>query len=560
MMKQLLLSTLFVVTAGIAGDAYGACSRPITLAGTLQQLEQPQAGTTPPEESCLCSLIATLKGHDAASVVTSYAQLFPVHDTLLICAFQHPVLRKNTAVRTSLLRSWKQTHRSLNALFLAYRQSGATGRMDTLLRILDENHSLGEYQLLQWIETKEVLDDFAPMPALFYRIITGRPQLRPLALNRFEQLLAGASASLTDSLLQQFADQIAAAPHADSTGLRRWIIDQYGRRQLHDRQITAILTLEEDPALRCPLLLAAGHTCIGNRAYGAALAAGKTLLHQHCSKELAQQAAVLLSTAYRAMDKPDSAAVWLEKSGLETTIRQREAIELYLSLGNLKKASVQLSKLPPSITRDTLLIKLQLFSDSLAAARRLITDPSTRLARNQALHSLWQFRVLLFCGATDSAAALLGTIGTGIAPAERSRLQEYRYWLLRLADTPETLAKFIRIEYTLYKGDPKKAAAQFCGSVDTAAEDWRIGLRIARAFIDITEYGEAVATLRCAPATGEPEYLYFLADALVRHHAYQEARPLLERLVLDFPADQFTTRARVLLAGIPKKKTEQTSP
>ena len=192
-----------------------------------------------------------------------------------------------------------------------------------------------------------------------------------------------------------------------------------------------------------------------------------------------------------------------------------------------------------------------LFSDSLHAARRLAFDERTVLAQAPYPRLEWRFRTSLFCGVTDTCLRLLDSLTSAAPSAEITRIQEYRYWLLRLDDTPPALAKFIQIEYTLYKGDRELAARQLCESRRDPKNDWRIGMRIARQQLDRSESAAAIATLRCAPAESEPEYLYSLADALFHDREYNGARELLRRLVLDYPADQYTIRARLLLARIP---------
>ncbi|MBN1759225.1 MAG: hypothetical protein JW863_12945, partial [Chitinispirillaceae bacterium] len=370
-----------------------ACAKEQTISEIMDAIEKNGSVNSRPDAACICSVLNRADDNDAAALITTYTKHVPVSDTLLFCAFRHPRLHSGTIWQT-LLNGWKKAHPALGKVTEEYRRTGAIPRLDTLLRILDSERALGAYQLLQWIEVKEVLDDMAPVPALFYRILQQRPQLKPLALNRFEQLLDGLDKARTDSLLQRFAAEATTDPRTVPADLHRWIIGQYGRKHLYTRELAMAQSIDVPPAARCSLLLLIGHSCMATGSYSAAIAAGKALLRHPCDSALRREAALYLFTAYKAADKPDSAAIWLEKSGIASTVRRREAIELYLSLGENAKASKQLGKMAPSLMRDTLYLRYLLLADSLGAARRFTAAPATHLARSGFPRLAWRFRVL----------------------------------------------------------------------------------------------------------------------------------------------------------------------
>ena len=518
----------------------------------VRVLEENRHRAVPVSDSCLCSVMARGSADEAVAVGSAFTRYFRVRDTLLFCAWRNRTLRENRKLFTLLLRGWKKNRPYLNAVLAAYQKAGATRRMDTLLTILDHERELEVHQLLEWIEAKQVLDDYDSVPGLFCRIIRGRPQLQPLALNRFELLLDELSPVLADSLLHRFGRAVSAAPVADSAAVRRWIIDQYGRKLLFGRQIAAVLHSGKNTAEQCSLLHAIARSCIDDRLFRPAIAAGTALYGLDCAAGMRQETAALLHGAYRALGKRDSAAFWLERSGVTTEKNRLEAVELHLSLGNLPKAAELLKMLPPSIGRDTLYLRYLLLSDSLAPALHRAFDDNTPLARAPFPRMIWRVRTSLFCGMADTCIRLLDSVAAHPAFATAVPLfQDYHYWLLRLASSPQELAKFRQIEYTLFKDDRKKASRLLCESQRDSTNDWRIAVRIAEEQLAHSEAADAVSTLRCTPAGRQSEYLYCLADALLHDQSYREARELLQRLLLEFPVDQYTTRARLLLARIP---------
>ncbi|MBN1578939.1 MAG: hypothetical protein JW913_20425 [Chitinispirillaceae bacterium] len=548
-----LVFFLFSVTFPFAADAAGCPS--LDSATALLSVPVRKGKSVPLSEVCLCSLIVRQPEINAATfaaLIAAFARHNPVSDTLLFFGWRQHLRRETGPVFAAIRHAWKQYHPSASTALLAYQQIGATGRIDTLCTILDQEKGLDAYLLLRWIEAKQVLDDYAPVPGLLCRVISERHQLTPLALSRFETILDELTAPRCDTLLQRFANcAFGGAKQTDTASLRSWIIDQYGRKGLFDRQLYVVSSLEKNSAGRCRSLHSMARQRFGRQQYAAAAAAARALHRCTSKRELRQDAASLLYQSYRAMGLSDSAKTWLELAGVNSEKSRIEAIELYQHLGDHQKAADLIHLLPQSLARDTLYLRQLLLCDSIPEALRFAGDHNNALSRSEHHRVLWRARTTLYGGKTDTCLALLDSIKLTAAYPFAVELMDYRYWLLRLADAPETLAKFIQIEYTLFKGDRDKAAELFCRSGLAGGHAWRIGLRIARRQIEQSEAAAAVATLRCAPAEREPEYLYGMADAQFRIGAFQAARSMLERLILEFPASIYTVQGRLLLSRVP---------
>ncbi|MBN1307299.1 MAG: hypothetical protein JXA18_05245 [Chitinispirillaceae bacterium] len=551
-MRRLLFFLFFVP---LPGAAAGTGCPSIDSAMLMLSAPVPGGQSAAFSGACLCTLIARqpeIKAAALVPLVRAFARHNPVSDTLLFCGWRHRLRRETGSVFAALRHAWKRQHPSLNAALLAYQQAGAADRIDTLCTIFDRENGLDAHILLRWIDAKEVLDDYAPVPDLFCRVISERPQLTPLALNRFETILDELAARRCDTLLQRFAGcPFGKAPQTDTAAIRSWIIEQYGRKGLFSRQLEMVSSLENNGDRRCGLLHSIARRRLERQRYAEAAAAALALYRCTSESERRRGAASLLYESYRALGLNDSAKTWLERAGVTSEKSRIEAIELYQRAGDYAKAAELIPLLPGSLARDTLYLRQLLLCDSLPAALRFVYDDRNALFRSDRHLALWRVRTTLFCGKIDTCLALLDSINVDPAHSFAGELMDYRYWLLRLADFPEALAKFVQIEYTLFKGDLKKAAELFCASGRAVGDAWRIGVRIARLQIEQSEAAAAAATLRCAPAEREPEYLYCMAEAQFRDGAFEGARSVLERLILEFPTSMYAVQGRLLLVRMP---------
>ena len=550
------MGRLFAVFTALTTLIHGTgveCPSFDTVSSYLLTPARKERGTVP-SEACLCSLLVQSPQRTASTVVPliqAFARYTPVSDTLLFCAWRQKQKREFGSVFAAVLHAWKQHHPSLNAALLRFQQTGAVGKIDTLCRIFDREGELDVILLLRWIEAKQILDDYAPVPGLLCRVISGRPELTPIALNHFESILDEVATQRIDTLMGHFIACAFSGPKTDTNAIRSWVIDLYGRKQLFDRQLELLSALEKNTSRKCEHLQSIALQRFRVRQFTPAAAAAKLLYNCSSERKFRQDAASLLYQIYHALGMNDSAKIWLELAGVTSENSRCEAIELYQQLGDYSKAAGLIHLLPESLARDTLHLKQLLLCDSLSAALRFVSDSTTALARSAYLLLLWRVRIAFYSGKTDRCLALLDSNKVNPTHPYASEFMEYRYWLLRLADSPEALAKFIQIEYTLFKGDREKAARLLCSAGPMGGNAWRIALRIARRQIDNSEAAAAVSTLRCAPAEGEPEYLYRLAEAQLRDGTDNEAKTVLERLIVEFPGNLYTIQGRLLLSQLP---------
>lgn len=512
--------------------------------------EEPDASTTV-DETCICSLFtdSKRKNHETVPLVQIYARHTPISDSLLFCAWRNLTGKENGSLFAAVLAGWKRHNPSLARKLRRLERLGSIRRIDTLCTILDSHGGLDAHILIRWIDTKEVLDDHHSIPPLLCRSIRGQPGLAHLALNRFRKILDGLSSPLADSLLNDFSR--CHFTGADTAMIWSWIIESYGRKKLFTAQIDLVLMLEHDRMKLGEHLEALAEQRLKKKQYRAAVEAALLLVNKTPQKSgVRSRAAGILYKAYNALGEPDSARIWMEKTDISSEKELAAAVELYQHLGRHDSAASLIARMPPSIARDTLRIRHLLLSDSLEEAAGMIAQNGIPYRRLPQHYLIWQARTALFNGRPGLCAARIDS--TGIRPeyAAASELMDYRYWLHRFADDGEALAKFTQIEYTLFKGNTKQAAKLLCSARLSSSAAWRLGVRIAYRQMDRSD-STAVSTLECTPAHKEPEYLLCLADAYFHNGVYTKVRSLLEKLILEFPVNIYTTRARVLLSRIP---------
>lgn len=510
--------------------------------------------TALPGETGLCSLLVSC--HTGASktveLISAYGRVHKISDTLLFCAFRNPTLREDRSFFAALYQAWKRANdpplRSINE----YRMRSDAAKVDTLCMIIDREEQLNAYALLQWMDAKHVLDDYNPVPRLVCRIIAERVALTDLALNQFEIILEELEPSVCDTLLKNFRQCLHdEAPHADTAALHSWIIHKYAQKGMFGRQIETLLDMEKSPRLRCEKLCLVTQDLIDQRLYREAeFAARAALKHAQSDKER-RNVARLLFRSFINRNRLDSAVVWLERTDPESDRDIMDAVIVYQGTGKHEKAARLIGSMPESLSRDTLRLRHLLLTDSGAAALTFVADERTRLGRMKPVRRLWHIRVTLYCAPQDQCLTLLDSMKVGPSDPFATEIMDIRFWLMLLADNPEALAKFRQIEYTLFKGGYDNASKLLRDAAMERRIAWRLAVRIAGRQIEASLPSLAVATLRSVEADDEPGYLYELANALWLSGDNRTAKELLERLLLEFPADIHTGRARILLSRLP---------
>lgn len=489
------------------------------------------------------------KTEAAYAAVAARSSVRGISDTLLFCCFQDAKIRTSGRFFSLIKQGWRRSHPSVSAAFARYHMRGAPEQANMLGAIFDEEHLLSFYDLLRWVEIKQVLGLYAEIPELYCRVLYGEPRIKTIVLSQFATLLREVPQSVVDTLLQHFLvcsseGQLPAGPRTE------WVIAQYGRLKLFDRQIELFLATEKQREQQAIGLIAIGEERYRQQSFVAAAKTAELAYRRATGKDLKERAATLVYHALRELGSRDSAQMWFKRAHIVSDRGRAQGAELFLSSGNPTEASRLIAQLSHSVLRDTLHLHQLLATDSLSSAVALLAKGGD-FTGSAATAYIWRVRTLLFGGRAEACLALLDSIPAPLPAVQTRELLGYRYWLLRLAYNEEALAIFAQIEYTLYKEKPGLAADLLCSVQADTAYSWRLAVRVAQAALkNGNDPAGALRILGCAPADSEPEYLYCKADAFYRLRKLDAAEQLLKRLVLEYPDDVHTVKARLLLAKV----------
>lgn len=550
-------STVFcaiVVMMLLTTALYGACP-------PLQQGEllgrATGAGSLPHiSEECLCEAMAGSK--ERAGVIIpefeKYCATRGVSDTLLFCAFRTAALRKNQSLFGAVVHCWKEHHKSTVSVVQQYIESGKMREADTLCSILDIAGGAEPALLMRWIDVKVVLDDVEGVPALLCRIVEERPGLLPLALNKFTQMLEEVETARAVVLLGTFSHGIRVESHGDSSEIMMWLLEQFGQKKAYAEQIRTVNRFETSAENRSEILRLIALRYSEAGLHEIAISVADSAYASATTASQRQECAALLFKEYTGLGKEERAKVWLERSvGIKQSVETRTgAVALYQNSGLFDSAAKYLILLPDSRARDTLTIRQWLFRDSVQRAFAEVCSLQF-LPDGFSGTLLWKLRCALFAARFDVASELVGALSPPEAALLPAEVTGYRYWLLRLMEEPEELAKFSQIQYTLFKGNRSKASKLVCSSPQRSKNRWRLALYVAQMQMAQGEVADALQTLGCAPAEGEPEYLTVLAEVNLRKGEVETAKSAAQKVLTLFPASPHAAKARLLLVQIAKK-------
>jgi len=509
-------------------------------------------------EECFCSALAQRNVAAGMPELKAYCTAHGVSDTLLFCAFRTPHLRTNESLFSYIVHIWKSQHPSPVAIVQEYLQRGRVREADTLCTILDIAGNAEPALLMRWIDVKKVLDDLEPIPGMFCRILSERAGLLPLATNQLTLLVSEIEAPQAVALLDAFSACVNPVSPSDSSEVLMWLLEQFGEKKAFSAQIQAVQRLEPTSGNRSELLrlIALRYSELGYA--DASIPVAQAAYTAAKSSSQKKECAALLFREYSAIGKSDSAKVWFGRSGgagqsVETRFG---AVAMYQTTGALDSAEKYLAALPASLSRDTLHIRQLLLRDSVQKAYTEVCSLQI-LPAGFSGTLVWKVRCALFAKRFDVATELCGTTQphrTACAPAE---VTAYRYWLLRLMEDPEELAKFSQIEYTMFKGNRRKASAVACSSQGSGKNGWRLVLYVAEQQMSQSEASDALKTLRCAPADDEPEYLVALAQANYLVGETGAARTTAQKVITGFPLSPYVAKARLLLVRLQKRSVAE---
>jgi len=433
----------------------------------------------------------------------------------------------------------------------ANSEGGRLPIADSLYRILDAAGKLDVHDYLRWGRVKSLLEDYSGAAEQYCKAITADGRMVHPAVTHMGQFFLDAGSDEQTKALNSFKSCILSLEAADTAFFRNWLADLYRRSGAYDNEIEILseLDIPSLPSGRRLADIARDH--FTKRRYRHAVNSGSLAYRriEHGAQRL--NTAFIVYQAYMQLGIRDSALVWLKHSGLTDAGAISAAAGLYQETGHLAAAAALIDSLPPSLSKDTLLIRQRLFSNEIVKALNLASSPLPSWSRHPQEKGLWQARCFIFSGLAERAVSVMDSVKFLASWHGSAELLRYKYWLQKFSDDRTALSTWGNLEYFIYIGDLTSAIERVKIYNPKGAAGEMMTVRVANPLMRDGQAKEALSVLDLVKESiGTPEYLYVKAEALFDTGRADEARAVAAKLLKDFPADVFAQKARILVSRI----------
>ena len=259
-------------------------------------------------------------------------------------------------------------------------------------------------------------------------------------------------------------------------------------------------------------------------------------------------AAAIVYQCYMKMGKNADAALWLPRARLSDPRFRAQAAAFLQRAGFLDKADSMIAGLPASVVRDTLAVRQALFAGDLVRA----AGSAAAIRGDRQAQTVWRIRTSVFLGRADSLEGWIDTVAVMPGWEYGREVLAFRYKLEVLRDSPDALKDFGAVEYALWLGRPKKAAAVPLSAFASGARRM-LACDIVAALLEQDLVDDAAKVLsQVGTSETSPELEYLRGNILIRQGDSGRGAAVLEKLVLSAPGDVFAIRAKQLLSRLGK--------
>ncbi|MBD3344652.1 MAG: hypothetical protein GF401_06285 [Chitinivibrionales bacterium] len=475
---------------------------------------------------------------------------------LLFSALREKTGKESKEDWNSLIAQWEKLNGPLKVAISRLHQAGNIAKADSLFRVLDHGMPLTGIDLIRWAQIKGVLEEYEKGAQLLCRIIKQEPQLKSLAQHDLSEIISDAPPEEKHTALNTFKTCYLQTLHRTDEifQFRQWIAKLYLQHNFDKDAVTVLLETESDSLPIGNELLSLAMKRYRQNAFGKTIYPARTAYNRLDNKNDKVLCATLLSHSYQELGVVDSAIWWLEKTGLGKSSNKINAVTLYQNAGLHDRASKLINSMPPSINRDTLLIRQYIFTNKLDSAKTttsLVTGKE-RWRNNKLEASLWKLRILLFSGKGNEAKAQLDSLNYQAAWPYAAEVLHYDFTFRRIKNFPDAFKDWGMVEHAYYTGNPGSVVLSSGFTTYPPPVIATIALRLSRAFMNKNDPENALITLNKIPHESvSPEVEYIRAEALIEAGRINEGKTLLEQLIMDHPHDVFSNKARILIMNIP---------
>lgn len=431
---------------------------------------------------------------------------------------------------------------------------------DSLCTAFDLARFMGPNDLMKWMRIKSTIGQYGQAARFACTALGKGPQYGPMLQYQLAELVKDAKIDTVRAALNAYCLCALGGGGCDTPAFKQWISEIYPRFGLYDDEIDVLVSLDSKKFPSAQGLLESARQRFSQRLFSRVIRPAQQAFARGSTASQKAMCALLLYQSFAQMGKNDSAALWLSRLPLKEDPFKAEAASFFQRSRYFVKADSLIKTLPPSFMRDTLDIRQMLYNGNLqaateAAGRIFKAREGDRNIRNEAI--LWRIRTLMFEGAIGAALPLLDSIAFTPSMSWAEEVLSYKYAVFMVQGFPMAWKDFGALRHASWSQQPEIAvrvlARPELENYPMAIKQLFIvdGAKTLEAGKLFSEARKSLERIALSAATAEHRFYY--AESLLNTGAPEKAQQVLEELVLKFPGDVFSEKARIVLLRLQNK-------
>lgn len=508
------------------------------------------------DSNCFYSVLQSLleqkgrKSHqDSVTLfVKKWTEQHKTVTSLLFLGYRSDLIYSRKPVWALIVSDWEKDNQTLYSEIDNLVKRGLHASADTLYSIFDAEGKLDSQDWLKWAKIKGLVGDYSKIATLYCKAIQKEPMLSVFAFHQLGRELKDSDSGTAEKVLEQFSKCCTESPGSDTLSIYSWLADIYAELGFYRQELAVLNLMSASGAAIAARALETARKRYSLHKYKEAIEAARMSYRSTDRFSIQSTAATICYQSFMKVGQIDSAAGWLKRMELTSDKNRIEAITFYQNCGDFPNAALLIDSLSVSVARDSLIIRQFILQGDIQKAFAYFNRPELKIHKDQKSASLWKARMLLFSGKFEDLTAFLDTLEVAPFWECAGELILYQYWIGQFGYSSEALAAWSSIEYNLYCGSFHKISQALNHNRTGNQLRGLLVLYTGKALINRGHYKEALMLLESDTLKEEsPEFLYYKAEALYYCGDAVSARSVLNRIILEYPADLYSDKARVFI-------------
>lgn len=467
--------------------------------------------------------------------------------SLLFLSYRSDLIYSRKPVWALIVSDWEKDNETLYGEIDNMVKRGLHARADTLYSIFGAEGKLDSQDWLKWAKIKSLVGDYSKIAFLYCKAIQKEPMLSVFAFHQLGRELKDSESATAEKVLEQFSRCSIESPGSDTVSIYSWLADIYAELGFYRQELSVLNLISASGGAIAARALETARKRYSLHKYREAVEAARMSYQSTDRFSVRSMAATIAYQSFMKMGQIDSAARWLTHMELGSDKNRIEAITFYQNCGDFSSAALLIDSLSVSEARDSLVIRQFILQGDIQKAFTYFDRPDRKIHRDQKSASLWKARMLLFSGKFEDFTAFLDTLEVAPFWECARELISYQYWIEKLGNSSEPFAAWASIEYNLYCGSFHKISQTLNHNRAGNQIGRQLALYAGKSCINRGRYKEALLFLEDTLTEESPEFLYCRAEALYHCGDAMSARTVLNRIILEYPADLYSDKARVFI-------------